>query len=237
MGCDEVTFLMVVPAIDPIALAGFLGGCVIPRERILLVDNAGEHPITWALTEEWTGRLHRAGRNLGVAASWNLGVRAVIKEQLDWLVIASTSFRFGPDGGMEFIAGLNGCHGRPGVHSGFGWHLVAIARSTLETVGEFDEAFWPAYWEETDFGRRMDLLGVSEGWATLDCPGDFGRQAAALVDGLVPEIDLEAMGRMYEFKWGAPYGEDDRQYQTPFGDPNIPLTGTKQDGYGATAVA
>lgn len=207
---------MVLPAIDPVQLAGFVDGCRLPHDQILLVDNAAR-PITEAVY--WDGRLVRPGKNLGVAGSWNLGVRAVIAEQLDWLILASTSFRFGEPGGLDFIEGLARCAGEVGAQSTFGWHLIAIARRTFEIVGEFDEAFWPAYYEDTDYLYRMALAGLAsprennQPWGWIDAEGDFGRQAATLVDGLAP-VNLSRCSTYYERKWGGRQGHE--IYTVPF---------------------
>ncbi len=219
MGSDAVTWLMVVPAIDPVQFVAFEAGCRLPRDHILLVDNAAS-PITWALPEPWPGRLVRPGRNLGVAGSWNLGVRAVLAERLDWLILASTSFRFGPPGGLDFVEGLGACAGADGAQSYFGWHFIAVARHTLEIVGEFDEGFWPAYFEETDYLYRMGLAGLASPrengrpWAFIEMAGEYGRQAATLEDGLAP-VDLSAASIRYELKWGGQQGRE--RFTVPFG--------------------
>lgn len=229
------SWLMVLPAIDKAQLAGFLDTCRLPRENILIVDNSGGSPIQWGLKPPWRGRpAHRARRNLGVSASWNLGVRAVLAERLDWLVIASTSLRFGEPGGLDFIEGLGRCGDEGSACSLYGWHLVALARSTLETVGEFDEGFF-AYSEETCMLYRMGLAGIASPrengrphcW--IDVDAEYGRQAAALVDGLVPEVSLQASADYYEMKWGGPQGAE--TFTTPFGDPRISIKGTLQNNY------
>lgn len=229
---------MVLPVMDHEQLAAFLAGCGLPHENILIIDNADYAAIPRACPG-WDGRMLRPERNLGVAPSWNIGVRAVIAEQLDWLVIASTSFRFGPSGGRTFIDALDGCD-LPGAQSIYGWHFIAIARPTFETVGEFDEGFWPAYWEETDFLYRMHLAGLASPrdngrpWCHFDVDGDYGRQAATLEDGLAP-VNLLAVGMYYERKWGGPQGEE--RFTLPFGNPALPLTWTQQNGHLHNGVA
>lgn len=210
---------MVVPAIDPEQLNAFLFRCRLPRERILLVDNA-PRPITRRMTERpWAGRMVRVGRNLGVAGSWNVGVRAVLDEGLDWLIIASTSFRFGEAGGLDFVEALSGFDGWDGVQSTFGWHFIAVARHTFEVVGEFDAEFWPAYFEETDFLYRMGLAGLASPrengrpWGNIEMDGEYGRQAATLEDGLAP-VSLHRCSVRYELKWGGRQGRE--RFTVPF---------------------
>lgn len=211
------TWLAVVPVISPVEFGLFMADCRWPLENVLIVDNAAV-PLVDDPSAHW--RYHRAGRNLGVAGSWNLGVRAVLEEELDWLVMASTSFRFGPSGGMDFIEGLEGCAGFDGAQSRHGWHLVGLPRRVLEIVGEFDENFWPAYFEETDYLYRMGLAGLASPrendrqWGWIDAEGDYGRQAATLLDGLAP-VDLQKSSDYYERKWGGPQGGE--LFSVPFG--------------------
>lgn len=207
-----------VPAIDPVHLAGFLAGCKIPHDEILVVDNAARPVFE---DTRWDGQYVRRGRNMGVAGSWNIGASRVIADQLDWLIVASTSFRFGEPGGLDFIAGLEGCV-NDGAQATFGWHFIAIARETLLKVGPFDEQFWPAYCEDTDYLYRMGLLGLASprengrAWCQIDMEGDFGRQAATLTDGLAP-VNLQRCVDMYEAKWGGPQGQE--RFVTPYGRP------------------
>jgi hypothetical protein len=114
--------------------------------------------------------------------------------------------------------------GPAGVWCQLGWHLIALHRCLFETVGFFDEAFWPAYWEETDFLYRLKLAGLvgvddegnisHDSWLFVDVDGEFGRQAATLQDCLAPVNLMESQQR-YEAKWGGPSGAE--QFTVPFG--------------------
>jgi GT2 family glycosyltransferase len=37
--------------------------------------------------------------------------------------------------------------------------LFAVSRGCIEKIGWFDEVFWPAYFEDWDFHRRLVLAG------------------------------------------------------------------------------
>ena len=233
-----MSWLMVLPAIDPAKTAGFFELCKLPHDQILLVDNTTS---PWTLMPDgWDGRLVQSGRNLGVPASWNLGVQTVIAEQIDYLVLASTSFRFGESGGRDFIDAVEMCD-TGGVWCQHGWHLIAIGRAMFERVGEFDEAFWPGYWEESDLCYRLWLTGEArrkfvpgdgfdphENWCRVEVDGEFGEQAATLAAGLVPTRLLESAG-YYEMKWGGPQGFE--TYEHPFNDPAMSVRAVQQNGY------
>lgn len=109
------------------------------RKNLLIIDNSKE--------------------NLGVARSWNIGVKNVITREYDYLVIMSATIRF--KDGMRGLVKLMEENKHPyGLETQHGWHLIVLSRKTLETVGLFDENFYPAYYEDSDYIRRMEILGI-----------------------------------------------------------------------------
>ena len=136
-----MSFVLVIPSI----LADWTAGCVETMSaelfsRTVVVDNT---------------RL-----NHGVAGSWNLGAEALEQARADWLICCSAAVRFGPSGGEEFIEALEEWQGDAHAveaSAGLGWHLIAFPASTLARVGRFDANLWPAYEEDLDYSRRMQL--------------------------------------------------------------------------------
>lgn len=133
-----MSFVAVLPSIYPL----WTDRCIDSmspsfRQSLILIDNTVD--------------------NIGVAASWNLGIDRMEELGTDWLVIVSASMRFGAPGGMDFIAELESTTALAvEAGHGIGWHLVAFPRSTIERVGRFDPVF-PAYYEDLDYGRRISL--------------------------------------------------------------------------------
>lgn len=125
----------ILPSIDPayrdLCLASMSDDV---RARTVVVDNSS--------------------RNCGVSASWNVGILEMQMADYEWLVICSESMRFGAAGGADFERQLD----HDWTDSLFGWHLVAFHRSTLETVGRFDENFH-SYCEDSDYLIRLHLAG------------------------------------------------------------------------------
>lgn len=207
-----------------------------PHE-ILIVDNTrngylyGQRDIV-----DGAGRLVRSvstlptyrdpdGHNLGVAGAWNVGARAVLDRKLDWLVIVSTSMLFGPELHTTFRREIEAHEGAQIVECmGNSWHLIAIARSTLETVGLFDENFWPAYEESIDWGYRQKLLGLeAQGWPRVWCNA-MSVGAALHVkreNWDAPSCPAQPLLDYYDEKWGGPKGQE--RYTRPFGDASLPL--------------
>jgi hypothetical protein len=164
--------------------------------------------------------------NLGVAASWNIGRRLALELGRDWLVIVSESMRFGKPGGMDFIDQL---HGAPWIDSTFGWHLIAFSTELVERVGAFDEMFWPAYGEDSDYLIRMALAGypsprVNDLPHARRCvPVDATHTGFehSLRRRLVA-VDLAANHRYFDTKWGGTH--PDAAWEHPFNRPELDWT-------------
>jgi len=215
------SYLMVVPCIDREVTAGFVDGLKLPHENVLFVNNGNPEVVPAGINQFFSGG------NIGVAASWNLGAKAVLGSGIDWLVIASAAVRWGAPGGQDFIDGLEGCS--IAVTSELGWHLLAIHHETLDAVGLFDENFFPGYFEETDWLYRMHLAGLpsprenGRHWDHAHCDAEYGESSHALnrVPRLAIETQMNALGYYYQRKWAAKPGYE--VYTTPFGLDNYPI--------------
>lgn len=195
-----MNFVVVLPSIyQPWTDRCLKHACPELLDNLLLVDNT-EH-------------------NRGVAGSWNLGVDRMFKQRADWLVVLSAGIRFDPDiGGRDFLDQMEQApSGWAGVEAGhgMGWHLIAFRRRVFRMIGRFDENFFPAYWEDNDFARRMILATSNEGplWTKVPCN--------VSLQGFSHGVDLggadtkpHLMAAYYQAKWGSmPGGEF---YTTPF---------------------
>lgn len=215
------SFVAVLPSIWP----PYTHACVETMapglvEHLHVIDNAGL-------------------RNLGVAASWNVGARAMYAVEAEWLVIVSAGMRFGSPGGLDFIAALERATGGEWAIEagacptdptyGFGWHLIAFPRRTFDRVGLFDENFWPAYFEDLDYGHRIRCasgweLGNDPMWPKVEVDATLASFAHGIhLAGI--ESDPTALIRYYSRKWGIAPGAPDSEvfYTSPFGDPKLGL--------------
>lgn len=144
-------------------------------------------------------------RNLGVAASWNLGGQRVLAGEADWLVSLSAATRFGPSGGRDLLAHLAVSDAWVvESETPVGWHCIAWSRQLLETIGLFDENYWPAYGEDADWSWRvlvaMEEAGVhrwetfpTDAWITM-------RGHATALAGIEPNMARSIA--YFEHKWG-----------------------------------
>ena len=189
-----MTHVAVIPSIYPEWTERCLRGCAL---NTFVVDNTV--------------------KNRGVAASWNLGIDELDRIGGDWLIIVSAAIRFGPPGGLDFLAA---CEANPDALAveaaqGIGWHLIAINRRTIDRVGTFDENFHPAYFEDIDYGRRMWLEFDQEQWPRV--------WADVSIAGVSHGVDLGgavvnnyALTKYYRYKWGGDKGQE--TYTKPFGN-------------------
>lgn len=116
-------------------------------DKILLVDNGGKYDRDHADVE-----VIYQGPNLGVAASWNRLLRAGA-----W-IISNDDVTFRRDTFAELAGALE--RGDLFV-SGNGWALFGQRPELVDRVGYYDERFFPAYYEDTDYYVRLVEAGIS----------------------------------------------------------------------------
>ncbi len=184
----------------------------VDRSEMLVVDNT-RAGFTSPVSDI---EVHRdpAGHNLGVARAWNIGARRVLERGLDYLTLLSSGVEFGPMLHTNWKWRLGEFRGALIIEcEGHSWHLIAIHRTVFETIGLFDENFYPAYEEAIDFGYRMrmaELEGVDHVKAWVN--------AVSWATGMHREmvtINPTALLDYYAEKWGGPKGTE--EFTTPFG--------------------
>lgn len=148
-------------------------GSVKPSSYII-IDNGGmlsKESLPFANVE-----LIKPGRNIGVAASWNWMLDLAVP---DPIVISNDDVVFNEH---TFRDMMTGTENHPFVE-GDGWCLFAQTPECTKKIGYYDEHFWPAYYEDSDFDVRMQRANMPrhraltqplhhEGWATTRQLGD-----------------------------------------------------------------
>lgn len=149
---------LIVPTLNRYdLLVGFLASIIAGTkqpDKIYIIDNGGKCPsIPYA-------EIIRPECNLGVAASWNLGL-SLAKE----VAIISNDDVTVRKPAVENILRYASAYpivccrgGAPGV--GQCWSFFLQRPEIVEKVGRYDEAFWPAYFEDADYAWRMGLAGL-----------------------------------------------------------------------------
>jgi GT2 family glycosyltransferase len=150
--------VMIVPILArPELLDRMLKTIDYPVEHLVIIDNG--HCVRKVVARNvWNVHVITMPTNLGVAASWNLGIKSM--PQAPWWLVSNFDVEW-PAGSLQSFThaassdtlALSG--GTPP------WCAFSIGANVVETVGLFDEAFYPAYYEDTDYERRCNHHGIS----------------------------------------------------------------------------
>lgn len=162
--------------------------------------------------------------NLGVAASWNIGVDKVLAGKQDWLVVCSESIRFGPTGGTDLIQALSDASPETmavEADEDLGWHLIAFRREVFEKVGYFDEMFYPAYYEDNDFSYRYQkAFATTEAdyplWPKVHFDAFMIGKAQGL-NHIKEPINFVQLEELYKVKWGGV--SPNETFEVPYDNP------------------
>jgi len=196
-------------------------------ENIMIVDNSG---LKFGLKYGLGYTIYAPG-NIGVARSWNQGVEAVIARNYDFLIILSASLIFN-DGMNGFMEALERENPDNGMMTQEGWHCIAINRKVFETIGDFDTNCYPAYYEDSDFIRRMELAKIHEPTGAINFKGcSVDAKSVSIAHGMKQagvKVNMGAVRRYFIEKWGSDprYGSQadrDKLFKHPFNNPNFGL--------------
>jgi len=145
---------LLLECLDDLFRNGFTG-------HLLLIDNGDQHLSDIPLLEGKTYTIQENPENLGVAGSWNQIGRIVFDTMGEPEVfILNDDIAMGlswPEAEDRYKrVGSLGLIRSPYFWSAFRWtaHL-------RREVGLFDEKFFPAYREDSDYERRCELAGVA----------------------------------------------------------------------------
>lgn len=133
-----------------------------PVEQLIIVDNGDRYdPDMLAWTAPWqyiqNWYLWRMPTNLGVAPSWNLGIKATPHAD-GWILLNSDAY-FEADQLRKFY---EECESESiTVSSGIApWSCAWVGAGVVERVGLFSECYVPAYFEDNDFEDRAKRINV-----------------------------------------------------------------------------
>lgn len=196
--------------------------------RLYIVDNGGGVPRDMEYPNVSSIFVADAGFNLGVAASWNLIIRANIHQRY-WL-ICNNDLTFQP-GVLERLSRDVEEHiDEPNIsmvemgNESWGNHFGAFAVNDLaiEAVGWFDENFHPIYYEDTDWKKRAELIGIRMNVVKSDTYhiGNASWQNTHLMHD--NSISWGYNQRYYDEKWAVPLsGTYPQEHITTWKQPSI----------------
>lgn len=123
--------------------------------EIVICDN-GKQDI---ITRERNFVLYRPEQNLGVSGSWNMIMDYADKVNGTHVLILNDDIYLGKS--QEEIATIIRLWKPEFICTELNWCSFILSVEAYKKVGKFDENFFPAYFEDNDYFRRMQLSGVT----------------------------------------------------------------------------
>lgn len=189
-------------------------------DGLLIVDNGGKLDIDAYARYTPIYNVVEPGTNIGCARSWNAFYKLTGTE---WQpLITNDDVEFYPDtiGVLERDILLH-----PFVYPGSvnkegnvmnAFSMFMLRRNIFAEIGEFDETFWPAYFEDNDYALRLTRKGYT--LHASDC--SYGHVGSATRASLLPgELDqhhhyFRVARSWYKRKWGGLPGSE--VFTTPY---------------------
>jgi GT2 family glycosyltransferase len=150
---------LIVPVLNRYdLLQRMLDSVDVPVDHLLIIDN-GLGTDTLEISDKFAKVTHlRMPANLGVAGSWNLGIKSFPYAHR-WFIV-SNDVVFQP-GALEKLAQAR----RDEITltaDAPNWQAFALGDKAVMDLGLFDECgFYPAYFEDNDYMRRGEFAGVN----------------------------------------------------------------------------
>lgn len=192
----------------------------LPNTNIFIVDNGGQG-IEVGKYSPLNIEIYVPGFNIGVAGSWNYLCRVIFYSRgydyamilNDDIIIDHTEEEY--EKAINFINSVNKFGIKFLYLSEKDWCFFLLSREVYEKVGDFDEAFYPAYFEDNDYAYRMKLEKVGVIKNRGFNPKVYNNSMTSRKD---PNINNGFMQNReyYIKKWGGLPGQE--TFTTPFGN-------------------
>lgn len=209
--------VLIVPVLVPGRVGDMLASIDVPVGLRLVIDQgAGFPPPAGCHVIRLTG-------NIGVAAAWNLGIKA--SPLAPWWAIVNDDVVFAPGDLARLAAAMAGPAPRVVTLDGFA--AFGINQAALARVGWFDENFHPAYCEDADYEYRCRLAGVP----IVSAPAGLRHERSSTIShppyGAQNARTYPANYDYYRRKWGGSLRGGER-FTSPFDAGGTPADWTLQ---------
>lgn len=154
------------------------------------------------------------GQNIGVAAAWNKIIERQMRIGYTHVLILNDDVILQRRAKEieDFI------YENPAdLYTGHGWYSFIIPIATYQKIGPFDEKYYPAYYEDTDYEYRLKVAGCKTINTDIILPEVLRKSKSGEKDPSLYDRVYECR-KYYETKWGGPVGSE--KYTIPFNDPN-----------------
>lgn len=142
---------LIVPVLNRYdLLQRMLASVDYPIEHLLIIDNGGKADSLFFPELAQNVHFLQLPSNLGVAASWNLGIK--LFPHHDRWFFSSNDMVYYP-GALELLSTAR--RDEITLSDKFPyWQTFAVGDVVVDKIGLFDEALYPAYFEDNDYQRR-----------------------------------------------------------------------------------
>lgn len=151
---------------------------------------------------------------MSLSAAINKGFKRALADGCDYVVYCADDVILGENA----IQTVLGHHTQMnawitiGVGKNASWDFFVASPELFENVGFWDESFYPAYFEDNDFARRVNLAGGAE--KTQYCHATFEHIGSQTIKRFSPfemqkhSMYFEMNKQRYINMWGGPPGEE-----------------------------
>lgn len=176
--------------------------------EIFIVDNGNQDIIT----REKQFAIYRPERNLGVAGSWNVIMDYAYKTEATHVLILNDDIVLGR-AEYEIKLLINQNPNIPFFTSLQNWCSFILSVDAWKQLGNFDETFFPAYFEDNDYCYRMRLAGMERISTSFLTPYIY-RNSMTIAKEPSLNNSFNNNKEYYAKKWGGYVGEE--TFKTPF---------------------
>lgn len=164
------------------------------NEEILVIDN-GKQDIVKTINS----RVFVPEVNMGVAGSWNYICKEIFKKH-DYAVLLNDDVYLGYN--TERVNQVIEKYPNTLIQSYVSWSVVIISKHLYNLIGEFDEIFYPAYYEDSDYLYRMKLNGIRQEVSAELNPEVVRISMTQEKDPDFVNASMQANRNRYIAKWG-----------------------------------
>lgn len=170
-----------------------------PCTKIYIIDNGNQN-----IPDDENVIISRPGNNIGVAASWNRLCKSIFNNH-QWAIIVNDDVVL--PGSEEFMQVF--LSGRDVQFMSATKHMCvfAITKKAYTLVGEFDESFYPAYFEDNDYRYRIKLKNVKSQIHSFLDPIIYHNSMSSQKDNSLGSGFMRNRD-YYISKWGGKPGEE-----------------------------
>lgn len=184
-----------------------------PNTNLFIVDNGDQiQEDQDPLIRFYFGIVHRPASNMGVAASWNWLCETIFAAGHTHALILNDDVYLGAS--QRAVSAI--INDKPWAFQKTlrdDWCAFILPKTIYENVGPFDERFFPCYFEDRDYMRRMRHKGCSIVQTQVLNPAIYKSSQSVEKDKSLLQ-NFEKNKQLYIAIWGGPPGQE--KFSSPY---------------------